>query len=269
MVIAAIFASISYAFAHAFGFFISLPKKQLQTVPWKDTFQVFLVFLFLQFFLIPLLLLLKFNKNEFAFANAEFLGWLSVGSAFLLIILMILFLLYFKKSIFFSFFYSKHPAHDILLGCYTWVIAFASVLVYSLLMQIILADYFGFPLEDQLAVRQIKEILPYQELFYATIVMVVFLIPIIEEILFRGFLQTSLRGYFSPWGAIFICSLIFALFHFSSSQGMNNFNILGSLFFLSLFLGFLRERQGNCLASIAMHTLFNGISIVMVLNGLD
>lgn len=265
----ALFAILGFAIANSFGFFVPLSKIPLHTISWKDTFQVFFVFLLLQFFLLPLFLLLGIDKKAYSLSNVEAMGWLNITSILLLAGLLMLFLLCFKRGPLFKLFYSKQPALDVLLGCLTWGIAFPSVLVYSLFMQIILGDYFGFSLVDQLAVRQMKGILPYKELFYATTLMVVVLIPMIEEVLFRGFLQSSLRGYLSSWSAIIICSLIFALFHFSLSQGMNNFNILGSLFFLSLFLGFLKERQGNLLAPIAMHATFNGISVVMVLNSLN
>lgn len=269
MAIAAFFAVIGFAIAHSLGFFVALPKKPLQTISWKDTIQVFLVFLLLQFFLIPLILLLVVQKGGYSLGNIEVMGWLNTSSALLLTILLTLFLLCFKKEAMQKFFYSKQPAEDLLLGCLTWCLAFPCGLVFSLLMQILLGDYLGFSLDDQLAVKQIKGILPYPTLLFAAVIMIVFLIPVVEETLFRGFLQTSLRGFCSPGSSIAISSLIFALFHFSMSQGVNNINILGSLFFLSFFLGYLRERQGNCLAPIALHSTFNAISIAMVLNGLN
>lgn len=269
MAIAAFFAVIGFAIAHSLGFFVALPKKPLQTISWKDTIQVFLVFLLLQFFLIPLILLLVVQKGGYSLGNIEVMGWLNTSSALLLTTLLTLFLLCFKKEAMQKFFYSKQPAEDLLLGCLTWCLAFPCGLVFSLLMQILLGDYLGFSLDDQLAVKQIKGILPYPTLLFAAVIMIVFLIPVVEETLFRGFLQTSLRGFFSPGSSIAISSLIFALFHFSMSQGVNNINILGSLFFLSFFLGYLRERQGNCLAPIALHSTFNAISIAMVLNGLN
>lgn len=267
MAFAAVFAIAALGMAYSFGFFIPLSKKPQQILPWKDSFQVFIVFFILQFFLAPLLALLwVFKKGVFLRTDPELLGWLNVVSVLIVITFLGLFLFWFKKDILQRFFHTWQPVHDILVGCFTWGIAFPFVLVFSIMMQIILGDYFGFPLEDQIAVKQIREILHYPKLLYATIAMVVFLIPIIEEILFRGFLQTSLRGYFGPLASIAICSVIFAFFHFSVSQGINNFNILGSLFLLSLFLGFLRERQGNLLAPIAMHSTFNAISILMVLS---
>ena len=62
-----------------------------------------------------------------------------------------------------------------------------------------------------------------------------------------------------------IASLIFAAFHFSTSQGLNNIELLVSLFVLSCFLGFLYERQESLLASMALHATFNAISILAIL----
>lgn len=264
MAFSALFAAISFVLAYSWGFF-TLPSRPLVLISWKTCGQVFLLFLLLQFFIIPLFLLLGVHHKGYSLANVETAGWVNIVASFALAVILVLFLLWFMPGPFRNLFYSKRPVHDILLGCMTWCIAFPAVLVFSLLMQIIFGDFLGFQLEDQIAVKQIKAILPYPKLFVASIVMVAFIIPVIEEILFRGFLQTALRGYFGPFAAITLCSLIFALFHFSWSQGMNNFNIVGSLFFLSLFLGFLRERQGNLLAPIAMHSTFNALSILMVL----
>jgi uncharacterized protein len=267
MAVAAIFAVAALGLAYSFGFFTSLSKQPIPFISWKNCFSVFFVFFILQFFIAPLLaLLLIYKKGLMLKTNLELLGWLNVGSVLVVMILLGLFLIWFKKDALRTLFNSKHPLHDILLGCITWCIAFPAVLVLSILMQILLGDYLGFALEDQIAVRQIKGILEYPMLLYSTVGMVVLLIPVIEETLFRGFLQTALKGYFSPLASIVICSLVFAFFHFSLSQGVNNFNILGSLFFLSLFLGFLRERQGNLLSSIALHSAFNAISIVMLLS---
>jgi membrane protease YdiL (CAAX protease family) len=96
--------------------------------------------------------------------------------------------------------------------------------------------------------------------------MVIGIVPVLEELLFRGFLQGAFRRFFSVRTAILFSSFIFALFHFSLGQGVNNMTILVSLFILSLFLGFLKERQGNLWGSIAMHMTFNAISVAMILN---
>jgi membrane protease YdiL (CAAX protease family) len=102
--------------------------------------------------------------------------------------------------------------------------------------------------------------------------------PILEELFFRGLLQTALieQGWgFVPrevpdisyrpspahrWGAILITSLVFAAVHASLEQGL-------VLFVLSLGLGYLYERTGNLWAPITLHFLFNGINLAIALLG--
>jgi uncharacterized protein len=65
-------------------------------------------------------------------------------------------------------------------------------------------------------------------------------------------------------GSILLASLIFAFFHFSYSQGIDNIEVITSLFVFSCFLGFVYERQQSLWASVGLHALFNAISVVLI-----
>jgi len=84
--------------------------------------------------------------------------------------------------------------------------------------------------------------------------------PIIEEILFRGFLQSWIRQHLGSKQAILITSLLFAFFHYSPEQGIANITIIASLFVFSLFIGFVYEKQGMLASPIMLHSLFNAIN---------
>lgn len=96
-------------------------------------------------------------------------------------------------------------------------------------------------------------------LMILTITNAAFIIPIFEETLFRGFMQSTLRGAIAPWKAIFITSLFFSLIHYPYVAHMP------ALFFLSCGLGYAYERSGSLLRSILIHMLFNGLSIAAVM----
>ena len=98
--------------------------------------------------------------------------------------------------------------------------------------------------------------------FFLIVVIVTFLAPCIEETLFRGFLQSYIRQYLGPKLSIVISSFCFALFHYSSEQGLANISIIGSLFSLAFFLGFIYEKRGSLLAPIILHSAFNTISAI-------
>lgn len=97
-----------------------------------------------------------------------------------------------------------------------------------------------------------------------TFISLVILPPIIEEILFRGFLFTGLRNKLKLWPAAIITSILFAIPHlFASSEGL--LWIAGiDTFILSLFLCYLRERTGNLWAPIILHALKNGIAFFAI-----
>ncbi|MCI0499277.1 MAG: CPBP family intramembrane metalloprotease [Planctomycetales bacterium] len=86
----------------------------------------------------------------------------------------------------------------------------------------------------------------------------VFIVPVFEEMLFRGFLQTSLRSLTGhPWQAIVITSLLFSILHPPTH--------MAALFMLSCGLGYGYERGGSLFRPILMHIFFNGMSVAVTL----
>jgi len=101
--------------------------------------------------------------------------------------------------------------------------------------------------------------------------------PLLEEIFFRGLVQTMLiqrywgftfahvidRDYrpavWRRWVAILITSIFFASMH-----QLDHFPVI---FLLSVSLGYLYERTGNMWANITLHALFNSTSMYFVLVG--
>ena len=83
-------------------------------------------------------------------------------------------------------------------------------------------------------------------------------VPVFEELLFRGFFQTALRTLSgSPWMGIILTSVFFAIMHPPTH--------IPALFMLSVGLGYAYERSGSLLRSILMHIFFNGFSVAMTL----
>jgi membrane protease YdiL (CAAX protease family) len=100
---------------------------------------------------------------------------------------------------------------------------------------------------------------PARPLQVLLVVMAVVVAPIVEEMLFRGLFQTTIRSYLQrPWPAIVLTSILFASVHPYASHWP-------SLFVLALGLGYSYEKSGSLLRSIFMHALFNGINVVGVL----
>ena len=245
-------------------FTLSIKTSKEALIDLRDTAQIFTLFVSAQFLIIPLILYkIVAEQKDIGPSDKELLGWLNLLAIFIATFLLGIFF-FFKRKKMKALFTSYQPLHDIAFGIASWLVAFPVAMLISQIFTFILSGVLGFSLVDQTAVLNVKENMKYPMLFIASMFAVIFIVPVLEEILFRGFLQTALKKSLGVFLSIILSSALFASFHFALSQGMNNFNIVGTLFILSLFLGFIRERQGNLLPSIALHATFNGISILML-----
>lgn len=82
--------------------------------------------------------------------------------------------------------------------------------------------------------------------------------PILEEILFRGFLQSALKNTFGSRYALVISASLFAAVH------MDLFAFL-QIFILGILLGYLYEKTQTLAASIIVHILHNSLTLVFLL----
>lgn len=91
------------------------------------------------------------------------------------------------------------------------------------------------------------------------IIRVVVLAQVVEELIFRGVIFSGFQKNYSPFWAIFLSALLFALFHLNPWQ-------LGPTFLLGCLLGLVRQRTGSLLAAIFTHALHNGMIFFTVLH---
>src|SRR5205823_4427989 len=115
-------------------------------------------------------------------------------------------------------------------GIVTWIVSYPIVVLCALITEIFSLKFFGVKGVEQVAVEQLKSILAVRWLFILLSLTVIFIVPFIEELLFRGFLQTYLRERMGSKYAIIITALLFSSFHFSIKQGIGNIELLVSLF---------------------------------------
>lgn len=96
---------------------------------------------------------------------------------------------------------------------------------------------------------------------------VVLLVPIFEEILWRGLVQSGVRRFVGgAWIATLVTSAGFAAIHWStiSSQGIGTAVVAtATLFLLSVGLGAAYERTRRIGVPIVMHALFNAAMIAI------
>lgn len=281
--IASLFAIFSLSFSWKLGYFtFPLEEEKGSTSP--SLFSV--VIIFCLYFLIELLFvpvvgsvyLFFYKKNIGLTQDATFLHfryWLTACSLFFATLSISLYSLTLpKNTLELIWNRSRHKNNllfkDIYIGIMSWVIAFPVIVALGHIVAFIVLKITLEPRQviDQVAVKYLKALYYDPLLFWTTAFAIAFVIPIAEELLFRGFLQTWIQEKLGIKWAIFITSLLFAFMHFSSEQRYANWELLTSLFVLSCFLGFIYERQRTLWASISLHATFNTITILLITRGM-
>src|ERR1700722_4783789 len=185
------------------GFYQCPPKRSETIFFLNDVLGIFGLFLFIEIFLIPCLIgFWLFFKSNYSFSKpvafeTEMQGWLNlvmVLSAALSVISYCFFCLSKKKrsDIFWNP-QDPHTAfeifHNLAIGAFTWLVSFPFIIMVSQLVGIAFLSLGMNQHVDQVAVKNLKASLHFPLLFTCTVLLIVSLVPISEEILFRGFLQ--------------------------------------------------------------------------------
>ncbi len=264
-----ILAALSHWFSKTRGFF-SLPKarfpEKLCRVQGKHVVFAFGIYLFTALFVAPTLARLFFSKKLPALETAVFLQLISVS------LILVFFGLFTRMegSLLFQRIWigeQEKPRllRDFALGLVFWFIAFPAVVVVGECADLLIYLFFRVESYEQVAVHFLKTTLGSPLLLSLALFTIMVLAPLIEEWLFRGFLQNFLRDRFGRWPSIFLSALGFALFHLSGAQGWGNLSLALSLFSFSFYIGFIYEKQGTLLAPIGLHMAFNTISSLRIL----
>ena len=128
----------------------------------------------------------------------------------------------------------------------------------SALTQYVLIEWFGRSPEVQWIVKELRR----PDLPEAQIVLLVLLAivaaPVFEEVLFRGFLQGSLRRPLGRWGAIVVSALLFGAIH-------GTLDAILPLVVLGVVLAMIHDRARSLVAPIAGHAAFNALMISAIL----
>ena len=104
-----------------------------------------------------------------------------------------------------------------------------------------------------------------QEVFIGTpgpgdyVVMLMFVVvlgPIVEELIFRGFLWDRLAARFSVTVTLIVTSIAFSVIHFIPV-------LMPTLFLFGLSFGYVRHRYSNLSAAIVVHSLVNLVALTV------
>ena len=161
------------------------------------------------------------------------------------------------RTIYFRYGY-RHPHKlrwkdmELVVGCYTSAIVIEMVL-----------NQLNFMFNRQVtSVNQKLIIHNLQTSHFILIAMVISMVclsPILEELVFRGYLMDA---FFAPrffWLPVIISGVVFASGHLTS-----NFISFAVYVVLGMFLAYLYRKTGNLWASILMHAFNNLISVIPI-----
>jgi uncharacterized protein len=135
-------------------------------------------------------------------------------------------------------------------------VVLGAIILTTIVGKLILGDKFKMPQHEEL-----KEIIAYSQWQVRALIVftAVIVVPFVEELIFRGMIQTALRTYLRPWSAIFVASLIFIIFHANPEHWL-------ALLALSTCLGYTYEKSGSLFRPIFVHMMFNAMSVLAALN---
>ena len=89
----------------------------------------------------------------------------------------------------------------------------------------------------------------------------VFIAPLIEEFLFRGFLTNLLRGKVNTFVRMSIVSILFAAIHYPTY--IHNWIEFLAYLILSIVLFLVYERRRSLFDAILLHSLYNGLLVIL------
>ena len=92
---------------------------------------------------------------------------------------------------------------------------------------------------------------------FVLVILVVVGAPIVEEIVYRGSVQTQLVTVVGRWSGVFITAALFALIHLSPVE-------FPALFAFAVLLGLIRQWSGTLGAPIITHMAFNATGLLLV-----
>lgn len=166
----------------------------------------------------------------------------------------------------FNFFERKENYFEILLkvGLYLLVI-FPIVSLIGQLSDTFLYLAFDVKGYEQIAVTFLKKTLSSKIALFGSLTAIVILAPLTEELLFRGLLFNFIKNRFGAKTGVIVSAVLFALFHYSHTQGLGNLSLILSLSFFGGMLAIFYLMTSSLIYPILLHAIFNLLSSLRIL----
>jgi membrane protease YdiL (CAAX protease family) len=135
----------------------------------------------------------------------------------------------------------------------TWAGAFVTLIIYGLIVQVLPFD----ALKPESNVPQ--KLFEHRSVVPLTVLLILAVAPVCEEMFFRGFIFHGLLNRFGLWLAVIASGFLFALVHFTGVDTVGliiPFTVIGASFAL------LVNRTGSLWNSIVAHFAFNLVGVL-------
>jgi membrane protease YdiL (CAAX protease family) len=148
-----------------------------------------------------------------------------------------------------------------------WPLVMATIILTIFFGKLIYGPDFQMQQHEELELITAYQQLPLRILI---VVLAVVIAPLLEEMLFRGLFQTTIRsileirnpkfgGQNGAWLSILISSVLFVMVHANAGHWP-------ALFVLAVCLGYAYEKSGSLFRPIFIHSFFNAVTIIAVLS---
>jgi len=142
----------------------------------------------------------------------------------------------------------------------TWPLIMAAIWLTIQLTQLASGHEYQMQQHQQLKVAAQNPQLILRVLIFVGAVLIV---PVFEELMFRGIIQTMVRSFFragnQAWAAIALSSGLFAIMHEEPGHWP-------ALFVLGVCMGYAYEKTGSLWRPIFIHAIFNATSVIATLS---
>lgn len=268
------FSIIASLVAWKIQFFYLPHEKALPRIPFLKVLGAFAIYLISQILIIPAFLLTYslsglLTDKKFILLSSDSLGWLQAITILFSSLLLFVYLKKRGENILEELSFSKRSFLPFFYGLASSGIALPIVKLIGSATALFSYYFFGYVGPEQLIIKILKGMLNTPLLFSITAFAIVFFIPFVEEVLFRGFLHNWLKQKGGKKLAYILSALIFSLFHYEYSLGIGNLEILVTLFFIGLFLSHLKEKKQTLWAPVGLHAAINALSIIALLLGFE
>jgi membrane protease YdiL (CAAX protease family) len=227
----------------------------------KDAIKVFLAYVILMFVGMPLIA--RFISVLFGFnilSNVEHRSLILFISLFinLLICTYILFIVrvQYHQSVTVLGLSAVNLSANMKQGVKRYAITLPVIILAGFIINLI-SSYYGQTPEMQDVVRWVLE----EKSLFILVSLIFFgivIAPVIEEIMFRGFLQPALKNSIGSRYAIVVSASLFAAVH------MDIFAFF-QIFILGILLGYLYEKTQTLVAPVVVHILHNSLTLIFLL----